>query len=78
MFKEKEATHPLIYADIVANHVFLEKKTIGEMEKEIDTLYRQRVEAYGLAWLGFYENDQISRDLAEKGLTEFFNKKLKK
>ena len=76
MFRKNEAVHPLVYKDVVDNYRFTEAKTFGEMEKEIDSIYRQKVEAYGLK--GFSNDEQELNERASKELTEFFNRKMSK
>jgi hypothetical protein len=78
MLKQNEAVHPKIYADIVRNYKFTEGKTFGEMEREIDEIYRQKVDAYGLADHGYFHTDEVNKERVEKELTEFFDRKLKK
>lgn len=75
MFRKSEARHPLIYADITANYKFVEGKTFGEMQAEIDEIYRSKVNAYGLADEGYFNDDPESKADAEKSLDEFFEKK---
>ncbi|MCE5205668.1 MAG: hypothetical protein LLF80_06140 [Porphyromonadaceae bacterium] len=74
MFRNN-AKHPLIYDDIVANYTFTPGKTLGEMQNDIDTTYRAKVEAYGLADQGFFNDDRESNEQAENRLNEFFNNK---
>ena len=76
MFKKDKAVHAAIYQDIVNNYKFTEGKTFGEMEKEIDAIYRQRVTAYGLADKGFFNDEQELNERASRELDEFFNKKM--
>jgi hypothetical protein len=76
MFRKNEAVHPLVYKDVVDNYRFTEAKTFGEMEKEIDSIYRQKVEAYGLADKGFYNDEKELSERSDRGLDEFFNKKM--
>lgn len=78
MFRKDETVHPRIYEDIVNNYRFTEGKTFGEMEKEIDAIYRRRVTAYGLADKGFYNDEQELNERSGKELDEFFNKKISK
>ncbi|MDN5305558.1 MAG: hypothetical protein PWQ53_217 [Bacteroidota bacterium] len=78
MFRKDETVHPRIYEDIVNNYRFTEGKTFGEMEKEIDAIYRQRVTAYGLADKGFYNDEKELNERASRDLDEFFNKKISK
>ncbi len=59
MFKNDLATHPAIYADIVNNYKFKEGVSFGDMETEIDRIYREKVEKYGLAEQGYYNDDEI-------------------
>lgn len=59
MFKNDLATHSAIYADIVSNYKFKDGVSFGEMKTEIDQIYRQKVEAYGLAEQDYYNDDEI-------------------
>lgn len=76
MFKQDKAVHAAIYQDIVNNYKFTEGKTFGQMQQEIDAIYRQRVTAYGLADKGFYNDEQELNERASRDLDEFFNKKM--
>lgn len=78
MFKEEKAIHREIYADVAKNQRFTEGKSFGEVENEIDAEYRRRVTAYGLADMGFYDDDAEAMERSEKKLTDFFSKKFKK
>ena len=78
MFKKDKAVHPRIYEDIVNGYRFTEGKTFGQMQQEIDAIYRQRVTAYGLADKGFYNDEQELNERASRDLDEFFNKKISK
>jgi len=78
MFRKDEAVHPKIYEDIVNGYRFTEGKTFGEMEREIDEIYRQKVDAYGLADHGYFHTDEVNKERVEKELTKFFDRKLKK
>lgn len=75
MFNKNNAKHKLIYADIVANYKFQEGKTFGEMENDIEAIYRSKVESYGLADQGYFSDDQENRENADQKLNEFFEKK---
>jgi hypothetical protein len=46
------------------------------MQQEIDAIYRQKVEAYGLADKGFFNDEQELNERASRELDEFFNKKI--
>ena len=76
MFRKDEAVHPKIYEDIVNNYKLTEGKTFGQMQQEIDAIYRQRVTAYGLADKGFYNDEKELNERASQELDEFFNKKM--
>ena len=76
MFKKDKAVHPRIYEDIVNNYRFTEGKTFGQMQQEIDAIYRQRVTAYGLADKGFFNDEKELNERASQELDEFFNKKM--
>lgn len=76
MFKKDKAVHPRIYEDIVNNYKLTEGKTFGQMQQEIDAIYRQKVEAYGLADKGFFNDEQELNERASRELDEFFNKKM--
>ena len=76
MFKQDKAVHAAIYQDIVNNYKFTEGKTFGQMQQEIDAIYRQRVTAYGLADKGFYNDEKELNERASRDLDEFFNKKM--
>jgi hypothetical protein len=78
MFRKDEAVHPLVYKDVVDNYRFTEGKTFGQMQQEIDAIYRQKVEAYGLADKGFYNDEKELSERASQELDEFFNKKMNK
>ena len=78
MFKKDKAVHPRIYEDIVNNYKFESGLTFGQMEQAIDQIYRQKVEAYGLADKGFFNDDKEHNELASRELDEFFNKKMNK
>jgi hypothetical protein len=78
MFRKNEAVHPRIYDDIVNNYKFTEGKTFGQMQQEIDAIYRQKVEAYGLADRGFFNDEKELSERSGKELDEFFNKKISK
>lgn len=78
MFKENEAVHKAIYNDVAKNQRFEEGKTFGQIEAEIDCEYRRRVEAYGLAEQGYYNDDAEAAERSGKKLDDFFNKKLKR
>lgn len=74
MFKKDRAIHEKIYADIVSNYRYRDGASFGEMEKEIDEIYRQKVDAYGLSEKGYYNDDPSTE--GSKFLDEFFEKKL--
>lgn len=76
MFKKDKAVHAAIYQDIVNNYKFTEGKTFGQMQQEIDAIYRQKVEAYGLADKGFFNDEKELNERASQELDEFFNKKM--
>jgi hypothetical protein len=78
MFKKDKAVHPRIYEDIVNNYKFTEGKTFGQMQQEIDAIYRQKVEAYGLADRGFFNDEKELSERADQLMDEFFNKKISK
>jgi len=78
MFKKDKAVHAAIYQDIVNNYRFESGLTFGQMEQAIDQIYRQKVEAYGLADKGFYNDEQELNERASRELDEFFNKKISK
>jgi len=78
MFKSEKAVHKEIYADVAKKPKFVEGKTFGEIENEIDAEYRRRVEAYGLAEQGYYNDDAENAERFGKKLDDFFSKKLKR
>lgn len=76
MFRKDKAVHPRIYEDIVNNYKFTEGKTLGQMQQEIDAIYRQKVEAYGLSDRGFFNDEKELSERADQLMDEFFNKKM--
>jgi hypothetical protein len=78
MFKKDKAVHPRIYEDIVNSYRFESGLTFGQMQQEIDAIYRQKVEAYGLADKGFFNDEKELNERASRELDEFFNKKISK
>jgi hypothetical protein len=78
MFKEGNAIHKEIYNDVAKTQSFREGETFGEIEARIDAEYRRRVEAYGLAEQGFYNDDAENAERSGKKLDDFFSKKLKR
>ena len=77
MFRKNNAKNPLIYADIVANYKFVEGKTLGEMQSDIDTLYRSKIDAYGLSEKGYFFDDAEAQTDADSQLQKFFERKSK-
>lgn len=75
MFNKKNAKQPLIYADIVANYHFVEGKTFGEMQSDIDTIYRAKIDAYGLSDKGYFNDDAEAETEADSQLEKFFERK---
>lgn len=76
MFKKNDAVHSAIYQDIINNTVFESGKTLGELEASIDAEYRRKVTAYGLADQGFYNTDAEVKELSDREIKEYFDRKL--
>ncbi|MDO5665573.1 MAG: hypothetical protein Q4G63_10005 [Bacteroidia bacterium] len=73
--KREKAVYPLIYDEVARNHRFTEGKTFGEISDEIDTIYRQKLDAYKLSDKGYFTDDEIATKRDEKEVTDFFNRK---
>ena len=74
MFKTEKAIHENIYSDIVNNYKYRDGATFGEMQEEIDGIYRQKIDDYGLK--GYFNDDAGSKETADKELSEYFDRKL--
>jgi len=78
MFQKEKAVHSAIYQDIVNNYKFTDGKTFSQMESEIDTIYREKINAYGLSEQGYYKTDAERKERADKEMSEYFDRKLNK